>query len=269
MSAIGFLDSGVGGLSVLLAVRDRLPDHPLLYYADTAAFPYGPRPPVEIQARVHHVCNRLVERGAGAIVLACNTATTAAVASARRCVSVPIVGMEPAIKPACAATRTGRIAVLATEGTVRGEAVQDLVGRFGAGVEVLTLAAPGLADRVEDGDLDGDETRDLLDGYLAPVRRAGADVLVLGCTHYVFLRPLIAAILGPDVTIVDTGEAVARQVARVLSDLREPPRVRPRSGHIQYVASGPPAGLAQTLDRLRAAGIDLPAGPVLADEERS
>ena len=179
--------------------------------------------------------------------------------------------MVPAVKPAGAATRAGRVAVLATAATIQAAALADLVHRFAAGIEVQYLPAPGLADRVECGDLAGPQTAALLARYLAPARASGADVVVLGCTHYVFLRPLVQRIMGNDVTVLDTSEPVAQQVERLVAAaaLRPPGGTFPAAaadGPVQYVTSGDPRRLAGTLVRLRAAGVPVPPGPVLGDD---
>lgn len=254
----------------MLAARDLLPRHPLLYYADEAHFPYGPRPAADVCALARAAAGRLIERGARLIVVACNTASTAALPALRSTFDLPFVGMVPAVKPASAATRSGRVALLATEGALQTDALADLVRRFATDIEVLYLPAPGLADRVELGDLDGPATLALLERYLAPARVAGADVVVLGCTHYVFLRRSVERIMGAGVTVIDTGAAVARQVARVLAERglvgETPPADAAPPGPIHYLTSGDPERFAALLERLRAAGVPVPAGRVSSDE---
>lgn len=212
---IGVFDSGLGGLSVLRALRERLPEHNLLYLADSAHCPYGPLSPAAVQARCRACARWLLERGADLLVVACNTATSAAVELLRAELPVPVVGMEPGVKPAAALTRSGQVGVLATSGTLAGERFAQLVERFAEGVNVTTVACPGLVGQVEAGDLAGPRTRELVADYLGPLRERGADVIVLGCTHFPFLSPLIADLAGPDVTIIDTGPAVAAQAARL------------------------------------------------------
>lgn len=260
--SIGLFDSGVGGLGVLLAVRDLLPHEPLLYLADSANFPYGPRATEDVIRLSVAAAGRLIDLGARLIVVACNTASTAALPELRRRFAVPFVGMVPAVKPAAALSRAGRVAVLATEGTVEAGAVAALVEQFAQGVTVRFLPAPGLAARVEAGDLDGPVTRVLLSRYLEPAIAAGADVVVLGCTHYVFLRPAVEAIVGPAVTVLDTGRAVARQVVRVLHGGPPPVDEHASRGAVHYYTSGDPLALAATIDRLRAAAVPLPPGSV-------
>src|SRR5262245_59935595 len=213
--AIALFDSGLGGLSVLREVHGWLPRHDLLYLADTAYCPYGPRPLAEVRARVLAIGPWLVEQGAGLLVVACNTASSLALEPLRAELPIAVVGMEPGLKPAAAATRSGRVGVLATSNTLAGGRFAALVERYAAGVEVLTQPCPGLVELVEAGELAGSPTRALVERYVVPLLECGVDTLVLGCTHYPFLRPAIAAVAGSDVAIVDTGPAVARQVARV------------------------------------------------------
>ena len=224
---IGVFDSGVGGLSVLHEIRALLPAADLVYVADSGHCPYGTKSYADIRARAEAIASFLIERGAEAVVVACNTATAAAIEHLRsRISSVPIVGMEPALKPAAAATRSGVVGVLATGATLGGERFAGLAERFADGIELLTQACPGLVERVESGDLDGPETRELLKRYVTPLLERDADTLVLGCTHYPFLRPALADLCGPGVALIDTGAAVARQVARVLE-----PTVAARQAH--------------------------------------
>jgi glutamate racemase len=212
---IGLFDSGLGGLSIARAVRAALPTHDLLYLADSAYCPYGPRPIAEIRARSLACARWLVDQGADLVVVACNTATAAAVELLRAELPVPVVGTEPGVKPAAAATRTGRVAVLATSGTLASSRLTQLVERFGTQVQVDTVACPALVDLVERGELDGPHAQDTVDGYLAPLRAAGVDTFILGCTHFPLIAPLIGAAAGPAATIIDTGPAVAQQVARL------------------------------------------------------
>lgn len=213
---IGIFDSGIGGISVLREIQNLLPDERLIYYADSGHCPYGGKPQAEIQARAVAITELLLARGAKAVVVACNTATIAAVEMLRATYPVPFIGMEPAVKPAAAMTRSGVVGVLATGAALAGEKFHRLVAAHAQGVRVITQPCPGLVEQVEQGDLSGPHSRELVQRYTRPLLQQGADVLVLGCTHYPFLRPLIAEIVGPDVALVDTGAAVARQVQRVL-----------------------------------------------------
>ena len=215
-SPVGVFDSGVGGLSVLAEIRRRLPHEDLLYVADSAHVPYGIKSREFIRERAFVLTRFLAEQGAKAVVIACNTATAAAVAELRAHFDFPIVAMEPAVKPASLATRSGVVGVLATEGTLASTRFAALVDRFASGVEIITQPCPGLVEQVERGDLEGTETRRLLETYVAPLMERRADTLILGCTHYPFLRQALVQVAGPDVRLIDTGEAVARQLERRL-----------------------------------------------------
>jgi glutamate racemase len=215
---VGIFDSGVGGLSVLREIRLLLPAEDLLFVADSAHAPYGVRPAEEIRARSHALTEFLIEQGAKAVVVACNTATAAAADELRASFGTPIVAMEPAVKPAVAATQSGVVGVLATVGTLKSARFAALLDRFGADVTVVTEPGVGLVEQIEAGDLTGDRTRALVEQRVAPMLAAGADVIILGCTHYPFLRELVAEIAGPAVTLVDTGAAVARRLQDVLAD---------------------------------------------------
>ncbi|MDO8312576.1 MAG: glutamate racemase [Sideroxyarcus sp.] len=213
-SVIGVFDSGVGGLSVLHHIRRTLPRERLIYIADSAHVPYGDKSASYIEQRSLILTRFLVSQGADAIVIACNTATAAAVASLRSQFSIPIVGMEPAVKPAVAASKSGVVGVLATVGTLESARFAALLEKYAGDVEILTQGCPGLVEQVELGELNSAKTRDLVERYTAPLLARGADTLILGCTHYPFLAPLIREVVGANITLVDTGAAVARQLQR-------------------------------------------------------
>jgi len=213
---IGVFDSGVGGLSVLRHVRALLPREDLLFVADSGHAPYGDRSPDWIRARSIQLSEWLVSQGAKAIVVACNTATAAATSALRAHLALPVIAMEPAVKPATAATRSGVVGVLATTGTLESARFAALLDRFAAGIEVVAQPCPGLVEVIERGELDAPATRALVAGFVNPLLARRVDTIVLGCTHYPFVRDVIAAVAGPGVTIVETGAAVARQVERRL-----------------------------------------------------
>lgn len=215
---IGVFDSGVGGLSVLHHIRAELPHEDLLYVADSAYAPYGTKTPEQIQARSLILAEFLLAQGSKALVVACNTATAAAASLLREHFAVPVIAMEPAVKPAVAATRSGVVGVLATSGTLKSAQFAALLENYGKDVRILTQAGLGLVECVERGELDGAETRALLLKYLAPLCAEGADTLVLGCTHYPFLRPLIESIVAGDMALIDTGAAVARHLRRRIDE---------------------------------------------------
>jgi glutamate racemase len=214
---IGVFDSGVGGLSVLREIRRELPGEDLLYVADSGHAPYGDKPTELIEARANAIVDFLLSRNAKAIVIACNTATGVAIKMLRARFSVPIVAMEPAVKPAVTHTRSGVIGVLATSRTIASDNFAKLHERFGAEVKILMQACPGLVEQVETGDLASNKTRALMERYVVPLLEQGADTLVLGCTHYPFLAPLIQEIAGPSVAIIDPSAAIARELRRRLS----------------------------------------------------
>jgi glutamate racemase len=245
---IGVFDSGVGGLSVLRELVRRLPEERFVYVADSAHCPYGGKTTAEIIARAVAITDFLLACGAKLIVVACNTATIAAVEYLRANYSVCFVGMEPAVKPAVALTRSGVIGILATAATLAGEKLQRLIERNKGPVRVLTQPAPGLPERVEAGELQTLQTRRLVERYTAPLLAAGADVIVLGSTHYPFLRPLIGSVVGPEVRLLDTGEAVARRVEAVLE--QEGLRRRAGPGALEFFTSGSVAHFTQIGGRL-------------------
>jgi glutamate racemase len=216
-SPIGVFDSGVGGLSVLREIRRELPHEHLCYVADSGHAPYGDRPPEFIQARSVAVTRVLIDRGAKAVVVACNTATGAAVQLLRDTFSLPIIGIEPAVKPAAAATRSGVVGVMATSVTLSSTNLLRLVGQYPAPGGTVMQACPGLVEQVEQGAVDGNATRALVEQYVRPLVAAGADTIVLGCTHYAFLTPLIRDVAGPGIAVIDPAPAVAREVRRRLA----------------------------------------------------
>jgi glutamate racemase len=218
-SAIGVFDSGVGGLSVLRHIRAQLPSVPLLYVADSGHVPYGDKTQDYIRERSLVLAELLVRQGAAAVVIACNTATAAAAATLRARFELPIIAMEPAVKPAVSATRSGVVGVLATVGTLESARFAALLEQYAGDVKIVTQACPGLVEQVEAGELSSIATRALVARYTRPLLERGADTIVLGCTHYPFLRPLITEIAGSGVQLVDTGEAVARQVVRRLPEV--------------------------------------------------
>jgi glutamate racemase len=213
---VGIFDSGFGGLSVAHEIRRLLPHEDLLYFADSAFCPYGGRPLDEIRERSLAIGRYLQGRGAKLIVVACNTASGAALEALRAELPIPIVGMEPAVKPAAIATRNRRVGVMATAATLQTDRFERLMREHAQEVLVVSHACPGLVELVERGLLDGDEARRTVADVVRPLQQAGVDTVVLGCTHFPFLRDLVSEAMGPGVIVVESGEAVARQVMRVL-----------------------------------------------------
>lgn len=258
-STVGIFDSGVGGLTVAAALHRLLPALPVRYIADTAYFPYGERPPAEIEARAATLTAQLVAQGCALVVVACNTASSAALERLRERFTVPIVGMEPPLKPAVERTRSGRVAVLVTPATARGERLARLQSAYAGGTEVLTVSMPGLADLVEGGEVAGERVEQALhralDGLAAGPR--AVDELALGCTHYGFLRATLEAMLGPGVEVLDAAEPVARRVQQQL----ETHGIAIPAGAacpVRCSATGDPVAFEAAVERLRAAHAPLP-----------
>lgn len=249
-SPIGIFDSGIGGLSVLQHIRSQLSQESLIYVADQAHVPYGPRPPAEIRHFSQEIVRYLVARQVKLVVVACNTASAAALGHLRATFpALPIVGMEPAVKPGAAHTKTGKVGVLATAGTFESERYARLMTRFAGDIQVFEDPCPGLVELIEAGRARDPATAQLLRRILEPMLQQGVDTLVLGCTHYPFVKSLIAHIAGPAVTIIDPAPAVARQTRRVLEEhhLLNP---GPKPGTITAVTSGDPDQLARVAQTL-------------------
>ncbi len=214
---IGIFDSGLGGLSVYEEIRELLPSEDVIYFADSAYCPYGTRPPAEIDERSELISRMLLARGAKVIVVACNTASSVAIWHLREVFpGVSFIGLEPAVKPAVEQTKSGKVGVLATPRTVAGERLRWLIERYANGVEVHTVAATGLVELVEEGVLAGDAVQAALAPLLDPMLEAGVDEVVLGCTHYPFLRDEIERYMGPGVNVIDSGKAIARRTEFLL-----------------------------------------------------
>lgn len=248
---IGVFDSGVGGLSIMGELARQLPHEDITYLADTAHCPYGPRSLEEIRGLAQAIVSFLLAHGCKIIVVACNAASAAALHYLRERFQVPIVGMEPAVKPAAQETETKVVGVIATPATFQGELFASLIQRFASDVTVLEGVCPGLVEKVEAGGVDDPQTEAILRRCLEPMAEKGIDTLVLGCTHYPFLTPTIERIVGPGVKIIDPSPAVARQTQRVLaregllSDAHRP-------GHYTFYTTGNPETFAALQKRLKA-----------------
>jgi glutamate racemase len=245
---IGIFDSGVGGLSVLHHIRRLLPAEDLFYVADNGHLPYGNKHPETVQRRALAISDFLIRRGAKAIVVACNTATAAAIILLRQRYDLPIVGMEPGVKPGIEQSRAGKVAILATEGTLGSAKFQDLMQRHGNGAEVLVQPCPGWVELVET-QADAVTVRQTLETQLGPLRARGIDTLVLGCTHYPFLSAAILDLMGGEIRIIDTGLAVARQLNRRLIEANLC-RAGGQPGIERFWCSGPPADTQHLISRL-------------------
>lgn len=247
---IGIFDSGVGGLSVYQAIRHALPDEDLLYIADSHNAPYGERSSEYIITRAIALTEFLISHGAKAVVVACNTATVIAVDILRRRFSIPIIALEPAIKPAVAHSQSGTVGVLATRRTVESPSVARLCRDYAADAKVMLQPCPGFVERVELGDIDSPATLDLVAQHIAPLLQSGADTLVLGCTHYVYLRAAIQQVAGGNVLVLDSSEAVARQVARRIGTTHIP-GAPPRQARETFFTTAPsPHQVSTVMSRL-------------------
>ncbi len=246
---IGVFDSGVGGLSVLREIRVALPHENLIYVADSGHAPYGDRSSEFILQRAEAIVAFFISQGVKAIVVACNTATAVAIKTLRARHSLIIVAMEPAVKPAAAITKSGVIGIMATSRTLASDSFSRLAEQHGQGVRILLQACPGLVEQVEKGDLSGAQTETLISGYVTTLRDQGADTLVLGCTHYPFLSPIIQKVAGPGMAVIDPSAAVARELhrrliaANIVAASRQP-------GTEQFWTSGMPTQVAPVLMQL-------------------
>jgi glutamate racemase len=247
---IGVFDSGVGGLSVLRAVHAELPHEELIYVGDQAHVPYGSRSLKEVRQLSESVTRFLLAEGAKLIVVACNAASAAALRCLReKYPQTPFVGMEPAVKPAAEHTLTGKVGVLATPATFQGELYASVVERFAHGVDIYQDTCPGLVGQIETGRLATRKTRKILEQALLPMLSAGIDTVVLGCTHYPFVMPLIQEIVGADVRVIDPAPAVARQVRRVL-EANSLLNNHDQDGDVCYLTSADPVKLGRLLPKL-------------------
>jgi glutamate racemase len=256
---IGVFDSGVGGLSVLRAMRQQLPHESIIFVADQAHVPYGPRPLVEVRQFSEAITRYLLAQGAKLMVVACNTASAAALHDLRETFpQIPFVGMEPAVKPAVEQTKSGVVGVLATPATFQGDLYASVLERFATDVTILQDTCPGLVSQIEAGELDTPKTRAILEKALAPMKAQGVDRVVMGCTHYPFVIPLIEEIAGPQVKVIDPAPAVARQVGRLL-DSHGLRAANELGGNVRYLTTGDAPELQALLPRLMSErGIVLP-----------
>lgn len=257
---IGVFDSGAGGLSILSGIHQLLPAEQLLYVADSAHAPYGPKGHDYILARSEHILQFFLQHGAKAVVVACNTATAAAIAELRARYALPIIGVEPAVKPAAAATRSGVVGVLATQGTIGSQKFLHLKNRFNHQVQIISSACPGLVQQIECAVPDLLALRALLREFIDPMLAQGADTLVLGCTHYSLIRTEIQAIAGSEVQIVDAGDAVARELQRRLAQEGLLNQVA-TEGRVAFFTSGELNEQTQLLGRYWGTPITLAALP--------
>lgn len=247
ISPIGIFDSGVGGLSVLRAIREQIPRETIIYLGDQEHIPYGPRPMEQIRGFSAAITNFLLDQHVKIVVVACNTASAAALKYLRESFPhVQFVGMEPAVKPAVEHTRTGRVGILATPATFQGALYASVVERFAQGVELFQNTCSGLVQEIEKGSLEGDRTRAILEDALLPMLEKNIDTVVLGCTHYPFVIPVIERIVGENVRVIDPAPAVARQVRRLL-EAGGKVNPLPAAGKVKFYTSGDPMALSALL----------------------
>jgi glutamate racemase len=246
---IGIFDSGLGGLSVLRAARALLPDANLHYIADQAHVPYGSKPLEQVRRFAHGIAEHLICQGSALVVAACNAASAAALQSLREAFpQVPFVGMEPAVKPAAKLSNSGIVGVLATQATFQGQLYASALERYASNVKVMASDCPGLVQRIEAGDMEGPKTRAILEEALSPMLAAGADSIVLGCTHYPFVIPLIQSIVGLGVEVIDPSPAVALQIQRVLEKAGQglsSAQVAESTGALRLCTTGDPDGFSR------------------------
>jgi glutamate racemase len=247
---IGVFDSGVGGLSIFLEIRKLLPSQNILYVADQAHVPYGTRTLEEVRLFSEAITCFFIENKVKLTVIACNTASAAALHYLReKYPSHPFVGMEPAVKPAAQVTLTQRVGVLATQATFQGALYASVIERFAKGVKIYENTCPGLVSQIEKGDLDSPETHRILESAINPMLKQGVDTIVLGCTHYPFVIPLIQKIAGPGVDVIDPAPAIARQTRRILEE-KQLQNQRIESGQASLFSTSSPAEMQNLLPRL-------------------
>jgi glutamate racemase len=247
---IGVFDSGVGGLSVLREIRVQLPSESVAYFADQMHVPYGQRKVKEVRAFSEEISRFLLHLGAKLIVVACNAASAAALQYLRQTFpSMTFVGMEPAVKPAAESTQTGVVGILATPATFQGALYASVVERFAKGVTILQDTCPGLVGQIEKGELDSPATREILKKALSPMLEHGIDTIVMGCTHYPFVIPVVTQIVGPGVRVIDPAPAVVRQTVRLL-DLQGLRNTGTTPGRLRFYTSGEPVPFRLQLPEL-------------------
>ncbi len=248
---IGVFDSGVGGLSILRSLHEIMPAEHILFFADQLHVPYGPRPIEEVRHFSEAITRYLHTRGVKMVVVACNTASAAALYHLRKIFpNTPFVGMEPAVKPAAETTQSGVVGVLATPATFQGDLYASVVDRFANGVTILQDTCPGLVSQIERGALDHPETRTILENALKPMLARRVDRVVMGCTHYPFVIPLIKEIAGPDVIVIDPAPAIARQAGKLLQQNHLARADQNQAGEIRFLTTGNVASFRKMVHQL-------------------
>jgi glutamate racemase len=258
---VGLFDSGVGGLSVLREIHALLPSESVDYVADSANAPWGDKPPEFVRDRGLKIAGFLVAQGVKAIVIGSNTGTAGSAEALRAELSVPVIGIEPGIKPAVAATKSGVVGAMVPAAVGGSDRLASLLDRFSSDVKVIVQPVPGVVEHIEAADVDGPELRRMVEGYIRPMLDAGADTIVLGSTHYVFLKPLLAELAGPDVTLIETGEAVARRLGQVLEE--KGLRAVGSGGHERFWTSGDPVTSRRVISALLGRPVEVKRMPEL------
>ena len=256
MALIGVFDSGVGGLSILDEALRQLPQHDYIYLADSVNAPYGEKSSDWIANRSLVLCQFLASKHCDAIVIACNTATAQAIKHIREKLSIPVIGVEPGIKPAAMQSQNNIVGVLATEATLKSDKFNALLETLPADCTFIKQSGAGLVPLIEAGQADGEDTLELLAKHLEPIQDGGADTLVLGCTHYPFLRKAIRKLLGESITLIDTSDAVVRQLKRQLESLQNK-KVDQEFGSVLFVSSKNEASLLSMAQDLMSADLTL------------
>ena len=248
---IGVFDSGIGGLSVLQEIHKQCPEQSTIYFADQAHIPYGQKSKSELVRYADVITQYLLDQGATTIVLACNTATAAAIDHLRKTYdTIPFVGMEPALKPAAEKTKSGKVGVMATAGTFNSQKYAQLMTRFSDNVQFFEDSCNGLVEQIERGDLDSQETRELLMGFINPMLEKEIDTLILGCTHYPFVQSLINSIVGSNVHVIDPAPAVARQVKKIINSKKNLSIHQTSQRLHRYITSGSLTKFIASINRL-------------------
>jgi glutamate racemase len=249
---IGVFDSGAGGLTILAALRKELPQERYIYFGDTSHCPYGTRSETEITELATRACRFLIEQGVKLIVVACNTASQAALNTLRATFSLPFIGVVPAVKPAARFTKRGRIGVAATNQAARATYLRQLIDDYASGVQVYAVGCPELVTLVEHGDFDGPQVEETLQIALRPLLVNNIDVLVLGCTHFPALRPTIERVVGPHVLVIDSGSAIARRTRAILDveGTNHPDNYKYEPGQLHVWCSGDPSAFSEVASKL-------------------
>ena len=256
---VGIFDSGVGGLSVLREIRAALPAESVDYVADSANAPWGDKPPEFVRDRGLEISRFLIGQGVKAIVIGSNTGTAGSAEALRSTLSIPVIGIEPGIKPAVAATRSGVVGAIVPAAVGGSDRLASLLDRFGSDVKVIVQPVPGVVEHIEAADLDGPDLRRMLEAYVRPMLNAGADTIVLGSTHYVFLKPLLKELAGPDVALIETGAAVARRLGQVLEERGL--RAGGGPGEERFWTSGDPQASTRVISALLGRAVRVEALP--------